>query len=82
MTGVFNLRPLKPRLSFVWDVDILLWYFEEQGDNNSLSDKLLTQKLLTLCYCLMFIELVLSNYLVCLIWSEAAIQTCSREKVF
>ena len=48
MTGVFNLRPPKPKLSFVWDIDILFKYFEQQGDNNSLSDKLLTQKLLIL----------------------------------
>ena len=48
MTGVFNLRPPKPKLSFVWDVDILFRCFERQGDNNSLSDKLLTQKLLIL----------------------------------
>ena len=34
MTGVFNLRPPKPKLSFVWDVDIFFKYFE-QGDNNS-----------------------------------------------
>ena len=81
MTGVFNLRPLKPRLSFAWDVDILFRYFEEQGDNNSLSDKLLTQKLLTLLLLLGVHRIVLSNYLVCLIWSEAAIQTCSRENV-
>ena len=47
MTGVL-LRPPKPKLSFVWDVDILFRYFEQQGDNNSLSDKLLTQKLLIL----------------------------------
>ena len=48
MTGVFNLRPPKSKLSFVWDVDILLRYFEQQGDNNSLSDKLMTQKILIL----------------------------------
>ena len=48
MTGVFNLRPPKPKLSFVWDVNILFRYFEQQGDNDSLSDKLLTQKLLIL----------------------------------
>ena len=65
-TGVFNLRPPKPKLSFVWDVDILFRYFEQQDDNNSLSDKPLTQKLLILLYCLVLIELVLSNYLVCL----------------
>ena len=48
MTEVFNLRPPKPELSFIWDVDILFRYFEQQGDNNSLLDKLLTQKLLIL----------------------------------
>ena len=47
MTGEFNLRPSRPKLNFVWDVDILFRYFE-QGHNNSLSDKLLTQKLLIL----------------------------------
>ena len=36
MTRVFNLRPPKPKLSFVWDVDILFRYFEQQGDKNSL----------------------------------------------
>ena len=50
MTGVFNLTPPKPKLFFVWDVDILFRYFEQQGDNNSLSDKLLTQKLITQYY--------------------------------
>ena len=28
MTRLFNLRPLEPKLSFVWDVDILFRYFE------------------------------------------------------
>ena len=46
-TGLFNLRPPKPKLSFAWDVDILFRNFE-QGDSNSLSNKLLTQKLLIL----------------------------------
>ena len=64
MTEVFNLRPTKPKLSFVWDVDILFRYFEQQGDNNSLLDKLL--KLLILFLLLVLIELVLSNYLVSL----------------
>ena len=32
----------------LWAVDILFRYFEQQGDNNSLSDKQLTQKLLIL----------------------------------
>ena len=67
-TGVFNLRPPKPKLSFVWNVNILFKFFEQQGDDNSLADKLLTQKLLILLYCLVLIELVLSNYSVCLIW--------------
>ena len=48
MTGVFNLRPPKPKLNFVCDVNILFRYFEQQGDHDSLSDKLLTQKLLIL----------------------------------
>ena len=48
MTGVFNLRPPKPKLSFVWDVDILFRYFEQQRENSSLSNRLLTQKLLVL----------------------------------
>ena len=64
MTGVFNLRPLKPKLNFVWDVNILFRYFEQQGDNNSFSDKLLTQKLLILL-------LLLGTHrisTVCLIW--------------
>ena len=33
MTGVFNLRPPKPKLSFVRDVDTLIRYLEQQGDN-------------------------------------------------
>ena len=28
MTGMFNLRPPNPQLSFVWDVDNLFRYFE------------------------------------------------------
>ena len=28
MAGIFNLRPPKPKLSFVWVVDILFRYFE------------------------------------------------------
>ena len=43
MTGLFNLRPPKAKLSFKWDVDILLRYFEKQGDNNLFSDKPLTK---------------------------------------
>ena len=48
MPGVFNLRPPKLKLSFVWDVDILFRYLEQEGDNNSLADKPLTKKLLIL----------------------------------
>ena len=44
MTGIFNLRAPKPKLSFVWAVDILCRYFEQQGDNRLLSDIILTQK--------------------------------------
>ena len=40
--------PPKAKLSFAWDVDILLRYFEQQGDNNSVSDKLLIPKHLIL----------------------------------
>ena len=32
-TGIFNLRPPKPKLGFVWDVDILFRCFEQQGIN-------------------------------------------------
>ena len=46
ITGVFNLRPQMPKLRFLSDVDILFWCFEQQGNNSSLSYKLLTQKLL------------------------------------
>ena len=48
MTGLFNLRTPKSKLSFVWNVDVLFKCFEQEGDNNSLSDKLLTQILLIL----------------------------------
>ena len=48
MTGLFNLRTPKPKLSFLWNADILFKCFEQEGDNNSLPDKLLTQILLIL----------------------------------
>ena len=48
MTGIFNLRSPKLKLSFIWDVDILLRYFEQQGDNCLLSDIILTQKIIIL----------------------------------
>ena len=48
MTGIFNLRPPKPKPSFIWDVDILFRYFEQQGDHCLLSDIILTLKLIIL----------------------------------
>ena len=48
VTGIFTLRPPKPKLTFVWYVDILFRYFEQQGDNFLLSDTILTQKLIIL----------------------------------
>ena len=48
MARLFNLRPHKTKLNFVWDEDTLFRYYEQQGDSNSLSDKLLMQKLLIL----------------------------------
>ena len=46
--GVFNLRPPRPKLQFVWDVEIVFSYLEEKGSNNILPDKILSQKLLIL----------------------------------
>ena len=48
ITGIFNLRPLKPKLSFLWDMEISFRYFKQQGDNCLLSDIILTQKLIVL----------------------------------
>ena len=31
--GSFNLKPPLPKLSFVWDVEIMLEYFRNLGDN-------------------------------------------------
>ena len=46
--GVFNLRPPRPKLQFLWDVKIVFSYLEEKGSNNILPDKILSQKLLIL----------------------------------
>ena len=46
--GSFNLRPPLPKLSFVWDVEIMFEYFRSLGDNRQISDKHLSQKLLIL----------------------------------
>ena len=48
ISHIFNLRPPKPKLNFVWDVDIFFRYFEQQGDNWLLSDIIVTQKLIIL----------------------------------
>ena len=37
-----------PKLSFVWDVQIMFEYFRNLGDNSQISDKHLSQKLLIL----------------------------------
>ena len=45
--GVYNLRPPTP-ITFAWDVKIMLNYFSHKGENDQLSDKSLTQRLLSL----------------------------------
>ena len=62
MTGIFNLRPPKPKLSFVWNVDILFRYFEQEGDNCLLSDIILTQKPIILLLLLGLTDSVQLNY--------------------
>ena len=46
--GVFNLRPPQPKLTIVWDVAIVFNYFEKKGENQNLTLKELTQKLVML----------------------------------
>ena len=46
--GSFNLRPPLPKLSFVWDVQIMFEYFRSLGDNRQITDKHLSQRLLIL----------------------------------
>ena len=48
MKGIFNLNPPTRKFGFVWDVKVLFDYFEKMGDNNTLNDKNLSQKLLAL----------------------------------
>ena len=50
VTGIFNLKPPKPKLSFIWHVDILFRYFERQGHNRFLPCNILTQKLLSIIF--------------------------------
>ena len=45
---VYNLRPPRPKLQFVWDIKITFSYLEEKGLNKILPDKILNQKLLIL----------------------------------
>ena len=46
--GTFNLRPPKPKLSVVWDVDIIFKHFEKLPTNIELSPKELSTKLVML----------------------------------
>ena len=48
MSGVFNLRPPRQKSAFVWDVKILFDHFDSLPDNTSLSDEVLSQKLVIL----------------------------------
>ena len=46
LAGIFNERPPQPRYQQTWDVTLVLDYFENLNDDNSLlSDKDLTEKL-------------------------------------
>ena len=46
--GVYNSRPPQPRYTHTWDVQTVLDYIKQLGDNGSLSLKLLSQKLVML----------------------------------
>ena len=46
--GVYNLRSPTQKITFVWDVQILFDYFNRKWENDQISDKCLTQKLLIL----------------------------------
>ena len=48
MSGIFNQRPPQPRYTFIWDVEVVLKYLRTLPDNNLLSDKVLTLKLVLL----------------------------------
>ena len=45
LKGLFNQRPPKPRYSRTWNVTKMLTYLKSLGSNESLSLKLLTQRL-------------------------------------
>ena len=47
VSGEFNLRPPKPRYMFVWDAKQVLDFLKEKfGDNDQLSNKELTLKVI------------------------------------
>lgn len=48
MSGIWNNNPSKPKYEGTWDVDIVLRYIHSLGNNEMLSDKMLTHKLATL----------------------------------
>ena len=45
MSGIFNLRPQKPKFIFVWDVQLVLDYLNTLPENGRLSMADLTHKL-------------------------------------
>ncbi|GFN74311.1 tyrosine recombinase [Plakobranchus ocellatus] len=49
MRGVFNLRPSRPRYTFIWDVSIVLNYLRTLSPAAKLNLPMLSAKLVTLC---------------------------------
>ena len=47
-TVVFDQRPPQPRYTIIWDVEAVLNHLQSLPENNFLSDKLLTLKLVIL----------------------------------
>ena len=48
MMGIFNKNPPTPRYTFIWDVEKVLLFVKSLPVDNSISDKLLSLKLVTL----------------------------------
>ena len=48
ITGIFNLRPQKPKLKNVWDLDILFRCIDRAGDITLLTNMILRQKVIVL----------------------------------
>lgn len=48
ITGIFYLRPPKPKLKNVWDVDILFRCIDRAGDITLLTNMILRQKVIVL----------------------------------